>query len=36
MPYLAKKALRKKIHEKAKKNNICFNCGESEEVISTF
>jgi hypothetical protein len=28
MPYLQKKALRKKIHEKAKKNNICLECGE--------
>ena len=28
MPYLNKKALRKKIHEKAKKNNFCFNCGD--------
>jgi DNA-directed RNA polymerase III subunit RPC1 len=33
MPYLAKKALRKKIHEKAKKNNICFNCGEFNGVV---
>lgn len=28
IPYLQKKAQRKRIHEKAKKNNICFNCGE--------
>ncbi len=28
MPYLQKKGLRKKIHEKAKKNNICLECGE--------
>jgi DNA-directed RNA polymerase III subunit RPC1 len=28
LQYLQKKALRKKIHEKAKKNNVCFNCGE--------
>lgn len=28
IPYLNKKALRKKIHEKAKKNSYCFNCGD--------
>jgi hypothetical protein len=28
IPYLTKKSLRKKIHEKAKKNNICPNCAE--------
>jgi DNA-directed RNA polymerase III subunit RPC1 len=28
LQYLQKKALKKRIHEKAKKNNICFNCSE--------
>ena len=33
MPYLHKKALRKKIHEKAKKNNVCGECGEFNGVV---
>ncbi|CAF0829663.1 unnamed protein product [Brachionus calyciflorus] len=33
IPYLSKKALRKKIHEKAKKNNLCFNCGDFNGVV---
>ncbi len=33
LQYLQKKALRKKIHEKAKKNNICFNCGEFNGIL---
>lgn len=33
VPYLQKKSLRKKIHEKAKKNNVCFNCGEFNGVV---
>ena len=35
IPYLQKKSLRKKVHEKAKKNNICFNCGEFNGKILT-
>ena len=31
--YLQKKALRKKIHEKAKKNSLCFSCSELNGVV---
>lgn len=33
IPYLQKKPLRKKVHEKAKKNSICFNCGDFNGVV---
>ena len=33
IPYLQKKGLRKKIHEKAKKNSFCFNCGEFNGMV---
>ena len=31
--YLQKKGLRKKIHEKVKKSNVCFNCGEFNGTV---
>lgn len=33
MPYLQKKSLRKRIHERAKKSNVCFNCSEFNGVV---
>ncbi len=36
MPYLQKKALRKKIHEKAKKNNVCLECGDFNGILNVF
>ena len=36
IPYLQKKGLRKKIHDKAKKMNVCSNCGEFNGEFKKF